>query len=316
MGLKNFNSQWIKNLKSPQGRPPLEALYIYVFCILLGYGIADLTLLHFRPMMLPQKAPPEKPESDFRSTRLSASDFRSITQRNIFNDDGKIPPALSAGEKKQEDFDGPATKSRLPLKLLGTIVHVNPERSIATINQSNNNEVQSFRVGERIGSMAEITKIERRKVTFRNLASRRMEYIDIPDEGFKVSLASPVSKPVATSDNEVQKDGEFRFRITRDDLSKYTSDLANIIKQARMVPNLVPGSGGKVDGFRFVSIQPDSIFARLGFKPGDIIKGVNGEPVSSPTQAMELYQSLKNSDSVNLSVNRDGRDEVFDYTIE
>ena len=83
-----------------------------------------------------------------------------------------------------------------------------------------------------------------------------------------------------------------------------------------MVPNIVPGSGGKIDGFRFVSIQPDSIFSKLGFKPGDIIKSVNDEEVTSPTQAMEMYQSLKSSDQLNLSVTRDGRDETFDYRIE
>ncbi|MCB0357383.1 MAG: PDZ domain-containing protein, partial [Bdellovibrionales bacterium] len=103
---------------------------------------------------------------------------------------------------------------------------------------------------------------------------------------------------------------------SRGDLDKYTSDLPSILKQARMVPNIIPGSGGKIDGFRFVSIQPDSIFAKLGFKPGDIIKGVNDEAVTSPTQAMEMYQSMKSSDRLNLNISRDGKDEVFDYTIE
>ncbi len=313
MGLKDKNSQWFKSLTSSTGRPPFEAFYIYILCGLIGYSVADLSVLHYRPSMLPQKAPPEKPPSLSRFKSLGSNDVRSITQRNIFNDDGKIPPALSSGEKKEEFFDGPPTKSRLPLTLLGTIVHLNPERSIATISKSNT--VESYRVGEEIETMAVVTKIERRKVVFRNLATRKLEFIDIPDEGPAVSLKTSAVK-TTLDDGEVKKDGEFRFRISRDDLNKYTSDLGNILKQARMVPNIIPGSGGKIDGFRFVSIQPDSIFAKLGFKPGDTIKSVNDEAVTTPTQAMEMYQSLKSSDRLNLSVNRDGRDEVFDYTIE
>jgi general secretion pathway protein C len=315
MGLKDINNQWIKNIKSPTGKPPFEAFYIYILCAIIGYGIADLSVLNYRPNMLPTKAPPSKPPNLQRKKIINSGDIRMITQRNIFNNDGKIPPALTAGEEKDQNLDAPPTKTRLPLNLLGTIVHLNPEKSLATINKTSNNEVDSFRVGENIESLAQITKIERKKVIFRNLATRRLEYIDIPEDEINVSLKAPTAKKVS-NESDVKKDGEFRFRISRDDLNKYTNDLPTIIKQARMVPNLVPNSGGKIDGFRFISIQPDSIFERLGFKPGDIIKGVNGEPVNSPTQAMEMYQSLKSSENLNLSVNRDGKDEVFDFTIE
>ena len=299
------------------GRPPLEGIYIYILCFLIGYSIADLSILKYRPEMLPRKAPPTKTENQMARNNVTAIEYRSVLQRNIFSDDGKIPPPLSAGEKGQEEqIDAPAVLSKLPLKLMGTIVHLNPKKSIATINNSGRNETNSFRVGERIDSLAEITKIERRKVTFRNLSSRRLEYIEIPEEDtIRFGLTSP-KKETTTAGTDVKKDGEFRFRISRDDLNKYTNDLPTIITQARMVPNIIPGSGGKIDGFRFVSIQPDSIFTQLGFKPGDIIKGVNDEPVTSPTQAMEMYQALKSTDSLSLNVNRNGRDETFDYTIE
>ncbi len=82
-----------------------------------------------------------------------------------------------------------------------------------------------------------------------------------------------------------------------------------------MVPNIVPGSGGRVDGFRFVAIQPNSIYEKLGFKPMDVIKSVNGEPVNSPTKAMELYNSLKSDSRISIMIERNGRDETFKYEI-
>jgi general secretion pathway protein C len=70
-----------------------------------------------------------------------------------------------------------------------------------------------------------------------------------------------------------------------------------------------------VDGFRFVAIQPNSIYEKLGFKPMDVIKGVNGQPVNSPTQAMELYNALKSESRIELKVERNGRDETFKYDV-
>jgi general secretion pathway protein C len=82
-----------------------------------------------------------------------------------------------------------------------------------------------------------------------------------------------------------------------------------------MVPNIVPGSGGRVDGFRFVAIQPNSIYEKLGFKPMDVIKRVNGQEVNSPTKAMELYNALKTESRLQLTVERNGREELFKYDI-
>jgi general secretion pathway protein C len=70
-----------------------------------------------------------------------------------------------------------------------------------------------------------------------------------------------------------------------------------------------------VAGFRFVSIQPGSIYEKLGFKPDDVIKAVNGEPVNSPTKAMELYQTLKTENKIEMTVERNGRDETMTYTV-
>ncbi len=47
----------------------------------------------------------------------------------------------------------------------------------------------------------------------------------------------------------------------------------------------------------------------------DVIKKVNGEDVNSPTKAMELYNALKTEGRINLSVERNGRDETFIYNV-
>jgi general secretion pathway protein C len=167
-------------------------------------------------------------------------------------------------------------------------------------------------VGEEIESMARVTKIERRKIVFRNLNNQRLEYIEIPKNA---SVTFGMKAPAAANAGEVQHDGQFTFTMRRSILSKYTSDMGAVLQQARMVPNIVPGSGGRVNGFRFVAIQPGSIYEKLGFKPMDVIKAVNGEAVNSPTKAMELYNALKSDNRISLTIERNGQDVPFTYNV-
>lgn len=288
---------------------------MYVFSALVGYMAADLTILSYRDDMLPTQAPPSRPiRTADKGDQLA--DLSAIRDKNIFQPDGVIPPALradEAGEGGSEADDAPAVLSQLPLTLEGTIVHLNPRKSVATITLKNKNETQPFSLEEEIEGLARITKIERRKVTFRNIRNQRLEYIEIPKDS-KLTFGMKQDTP-AQSQGDIVKRGEFDFQVSREDIKKYTSDLSSILNQARMVPNIVPGTGGGVEGFRFVSIQPGSIYEKLGFKPMDVIKSVNGESVNSPTKAMELYNALKTDSRISLQVERNGRLEEFSYDI-
>lgn len=305
-----FNTPKIFN-RGPKNRPPFEFAYIYILALLTGYLISDLGILFVRPGMLPTEPPPMRPLSLPKQQFTSVSQYQKIKDRNIFNIDGKVPPALTADGNDSPSMDIAPVLSQLPLKLEGTLVHSNPKKSVATITSKTKNEGKSYMVDHEIEGMARVTKIERRKVVFRNLNSQRLEYIEIPKDSI---VTFGVKDPIVGGD-EVSRKGEFEFTMRRADINKYTADLGSILQQARMVPNIVPGSGGRVDGFRFVAIQPNSIYEKLGFKPMDVIKAVNGEAINSPTKAMELYNALKTEGRISLKVERNGREEDFKYDI-
>src|SRR4051794_29842621 len=82
--------------KGPKNRPPFEAFYIYILALAAGYMMADLGTLYVRPAMLPTQPPPSRPVRAPRNVFTSIEQYNKIRDRNVFNADGKIPPALTA----------------------------------------------------------------------------------------------------------------------------------------------------------------------------------------------------------------------------
>jgi general secretion pathway protein C len=294
-------------------RPPLEKFYVLFLAIFIGYLIADTGVLYTRQYLLPTEAPVQRNAPPIAKSSKQIQDYRNIINRNIFNEDGLIADALSAGDNKSANPDGEPVETQLPIKLQGTIVHFNPKLSLATVEISSKSMSSSYRIDEEIEGMAKVMKIERKKVIFRNLNNGRPEFSEIKDDdAFNLGLQAG-----ATSDANdiVQKRGANDFAIKRSDVENLTSNLSQVLQQARMEP-VYSSDGVSVEGFRFVRIQPGTIYEKLGFKAGDMIRSVNGEPVNSPQKAMEMYNLLKNSNYVQMGIERDGREEKFNYSIQ
>lgn len=301
--------------KNKNQRPPLEKWYAYFLVIFIGYCVADLAILAYRDRMLPSSAPATHPKSSHTTPQVGRDAYNSITGRNIFAANGIIPEVLVDKSKgPTEQKEEVPVPTQLPLNLIGTLVHSNPQKSIAAIEVKGKNQVNSYSVGKEIQGMAEILKIERQKVVFRNLNSSRLEYVEMKKEGNKVSFGGAAPSFTATG-KEVQKVSENSFVIKRADLLKYTNDLSSILMQARAVPNRDPSTGA-INGFRILDMQPGSIYEQLGIQRMDVIKSVDGTPVDSPAKAMELYTTLKSAPKISLQVERGGKTETMTYNIQ
>lgn len=301
--------------KPKNQRPPLEKWYSYILVLFAGYCIADLTILAFRDRMLPQSAPAARPRSNRVEATASRGAYNTIISRNIFSADGVIPdPMATKGQDPSKHKDADPVPSNLPLTLIGTMVHSNPEKSIAAIELKGKNQTLSFTPKKEITGLATVISVERHRVIIRNLNSNLLEYIEMKKDGNKVSFGGGATT-THSAGKEVQKVGENNFAIKRADLLKYTSDLSSVLMQARAVPNRAPGTG-EINGYRLLDIQPGSIFEQLGLQRMDVIKGVDGTPVDSAAKAMELYNALKNSPKLSIQVERNGKSESLNYTIQ
>lgn len=295
--------------------PPSERLVktISVICLLalIGYILADLTILSFREKWLPSQAPPPKIAAPRLITQTDRSRYDVITNKNIFRADQTDPnPLGSTGEEGKPAPDADPVPSSLPLQLVGTIVHGNPARSVATILVRNKNEQIPVKVEGDLDGMAVITKIERAKVIFRNNATRALEYIEMKDDS-KISFGAPVAK----QNGEVMQKSETEFELKRDDVNKLTQNLPALLQDARAVPRM--GPNGTIECFSLADIREGSIYTKLGLKRGDCIKSVNGEKIDSPGKAMDMYNALRSGSSqIQIGIDRGGRDENMNYSIQ
>ncbi len=295
-------------------RPPYESYYIYGLLFFVGLLISDYATTFVRSTMLPiggiTKVSVAGSKSQARKSE--ASIFSNLKDRNIFNADHFIPDAL--GEKAKgpggEDNADPVLSS-LPLKLVGTIIHGAREKSVATV-QVNGKDIQAVMADEEVEGMARIQEINRYKVIFRNLRNRKMEYIEIKEEN-KINMGV-ANKSEPTNNLGAAEKTNFTFK--RAEINKYLENLPRVLQDAKAVPYVAPGSGGEISGFKLVAIKSGSIYETLGLKRGDIIKGVNGEPVDTPQKAMELYQALKSAESIQLEIGRGGSNTTLNYQLE
>lgn len=282
----------------------LAAIAIFIFA---GYLIADTATLWSRQYMLPTQPPPAKPKQPNGPPPMV--NYTSITTRNIFNSDGVIPePMIAKAGNRQKEL--PPIASQLPLTLVGTLVHSNPEKSLAALEIKGKNSILSFRPTQQIENLATLEKVERMKIYIRNLNSGRLEFVEMKNAP-KTILKTAAKAP--TGGGDVKRVSETEFEIKRGDLMKYTSDLSSVLMQARVLP--ARRANGDIYGYRLVEVQPNSIYTQLGLGVGDVLTAVNGTPVTSPQQAMEMYTTLRNSNKVKLGVEQNGRTKEMTYNI-
>lgn len=318
----------------------LKNILIYVFLGFLSFMVADLILLKFvRMQFFPSFTAKDAAglrnmrrggggSSDEKNSDLARYNqgYKHILNRNMFNSDGVISPPLSSlqksdgGEGEEEEIYNDPVLSSLPLTLEGTIVHRNPYRSLATVEVGG--KALSYTVGDNIDGLAEVISVVRKKVIIRNSDTRKLEYIEIPRD-LKIERRKPVVKvvpkptfgaPEKVKPSVVKREGN-TFKAKRSDVNKKLNNLGKLLREAK-VERAVDPVTGEVMGFEFKSIKEGSDISDLGFQVGDIIKSVDGEIINSPSTAMRLFNQMKNASELKITINRDGQDQEFDYSIE
>jgi general secretion pathway protein C len=88
-------------------------------------------------------------------------------------------------------------------------------------------------------------------------------------------------------------------------VAQNVSRLADVIRPTPYFVN------GQQQGYRVYPGRNRQQFASLGLRPGDLIKDIDGQALSDPTQAMQIFQTLDSADQVSVTVERNGQPQVI-----
>lgn len=194
--------------------------------------------------------------------------------------------------------------SSLNLVLTGVIASASGGYALISVNGQ---PQEPFAIGQTVTEGAELQAVYPDRVVIRRNGILESLLLEGAEKTSAEQWTPPVAtySPTATPGNIVQETGTNRYLVERDQLAAQfrTPDL---LKQATVLPS---GNGG----FLVKQMQPGSLYEKLGLRPGDVIKSVNGQPLNSMEDAMRLYQQMANVGAVQMEIMRGGKPENLYY---
>jgi type II secretory pathway component PulC len=195
------------------------------------------------------------------------------------NDDGNPLETPRTGVEEPKDAAARSFEQIYDkFALLGTVVG-DKKYALAIIEDKERQTQTVFKIGEPIfGGF--ITDILKDKII-----------IQLDGESFVFSIgggANSRKEEVAPRLDEESK----LINVSLRDVQVAISDLVLARSKARMVPlssDLEMGAGG----MQLLNLEPGSVFQKMGFKNGDVIEEINGNPIGDPFNAVAIYNLMK-----------------------
>ena len=128
----------------------------------------------------------------------------------------------------------------------------------------------------------------------------------------KVSITKLSGSSIQNAKRLKEDGGDVILAVPKAEILTYRKNFKEIWKNISIKEEL---SQGKINGFRVLSIRPNTIFARLGIKPGDVIKAVNNNPLKSYADAFKIYYQVENMRNLKLTILRNKKTKELEYEI-
>ena len=123
----------------------------------------------------------------------------------------------------------------------------------------------------------------------------------VPSDPFATQLGG-TSDPIV---DQITKVDDFHYVVPRTVVDQILANPMAMARGARIVPAM---SMGKTEGFKLYAIRPTSVYAKLGFSNGDLVREINGFTLDGPDKMLEIYTKLRDATSLEIALTRRGRD--------
>jgi len=127
----------------------------------------------------------------------------------------------------------------------------------------------------------------------------------------KPSFASILTSTLPSTHNTTSKTATLPPALEL--VSEALQNLPELLTMARIIPHI--NKDGQNEGFRIVSIKPDSFYQRIGLVNGDVLQQINGIEIKDPGTFMSVFNQLKNESSITVDLIRNNQKETLSYEI-
>ncbi|MDX1482225.1 MAG: type II secretion system protein GspC [Woeseiaceae bacterium] len=276
----------------------LPAIVTVLLIVLLGWQLARVVWL-----LVPGSAAGDPvtvaapmPTAGSGGSGVAPVNVERIASAHLFGEarESDAPEALPV--TPTEDLQ----ETRLALTLKGTMAG-SSDRLTRAIIADNRNDEKVYTVGDVVAPGATLHAVYRDQVVLNR--GGVLEALKLPKD--MPTGSAPLRRQPST--RVAVPTGEATESI-QGVLTENASRLADVI---RPTPYFV---GGQQQGYRVYPGRNRQQFAALGLRPGDLIKDIDGQALTDPQQAMEIFQNLGSADQVSVTVERNGQPEVLVLT--
>src|SRR5713101_2569200 len=153
----------------------------------------------------------------------------------------------------------------------------------------------AFCSGEEVSPGVRLDTVQRDRIVIVRNGVREAVFMKDAERGAAGAAVPPIVQSVGT-DRQLVDRRQLQQQLGRPEF----------LNQALIVPN--PDGG-----FLVRQVQAGSLYEKLGLRPGDVIRNVNGQPLTSMDDVMRLYQQFGTAQRVLVDVQRQGRSETLYY---
>jgi general secretion pathway protein C len=292
---------------------------LLLLALLVNFGFH--AMLKFRdtkpaPESAPAAAPAVAAANSPAETRPMTA-YQTIWLRDLFGTSKTEVPE----PKEDPSIEKLALAQKsLGLKLVGTVVADDPMISRAIIDNRKTREQEAYREGDNAGKVR-IKKILRNKVVITTAKGDELLTIE-PEEFGKGRQTLRAQQQAAAQPPAAQKPSAARrqpatvrgrSRVSRQDVEEALANPEEVMGELNISQHM---QNEQPSGFRVTGFKSNSILARLGLRNGDVVTDVDGEPVSGPEQAEELFERLVEGGTFAIKIQRRRRPRMLRFNIE
>ena len=292
----------------------LNFLLIAVLAYFAALSVNDIVALRMAPATAPLPRVEVQPIDNSAANRSRVA-YQEIVNRDIFN----IAPPPKVEAPVVEKID-------LHLTLIGVSLTSTAGKTPFAIIADRAGQQNVYRLGATVPNAGKLVEVAKTRVIIDHNGKRVA--VDLPKDELPgpVQAAQPLEPPAtddeatqdSTSDEEpfdpnVEALGDNRYKIPRDTIDHSIGNMSQLLTQMRAIPNI---QNGKTNGFSLSEIEPGSVFDEMGFEEGDVLKSINGQALTDPSQAMSMMNAMRNASQITIQVLRDGEIVTMTYQIQ